>query len=267
MIKNQITERSLNRMRKTMIVFLIVALVFAINSVCKKQKGPLPDLYVEDISCLGGNIYVVLGNQGEGPLPEGRIALASLYIDGTTQEDIVLQEASSTAQGGIAQPNGKSYYLIPYDVSKPVRVDVYIDYNEEIRESNEENNSKEGIYIGPCLLPDLAVKEIYLDGNCNVIVTVENIGPGSVPKHVWRLEEEAECTLRLICNEEEWCQVTVLDFDPSQELEPVTGIAVFPSDLKISEESAVTAIIDCSYMIQEQNEENNTKSVVLKCDS
>jgi subtilase family serine protease len=48
-------------------------------------------------------------------------------------------------------------------------------------------------------------------------------------------------------------------------LAPVDGEAVFPSELEITEESTVTVVIDCVDLINEQNEENNTKSKVLNC--
>lgn len=60
---------------------------------------------------------------------------------------------------------------------------------------------------------------------------------------------------------------TILEFDPGKELQPVTGIAVFPTGLKLTEEeSAISAVLDCMDMIKEQNEENNTKSVILRCE-
>lgn len=252
-------------MKKKVLIFVLSGILFGgIGPACKKQSTLLPDLVVDDISCLGGNIYVTVKNQGEGTLPDNWISLASLYLDGVVQEDILLNRPSFTSGEGIAEPNGLSGYLLPFDVSAPVRVDVYLDYNSEIREANEDNNKKESVYIGPCLLPDLRVQDIYLDENSQVIVTVENIGPGTFPLNAWLDGRGPECTLRVTKDDEEFCRRKLIEFDPDKELAPVTGMAVFPTGLVVTDEATVTAAIDCSDLISEQNEENNVKTVILK---
>jgi len=242
----------------------IVILLTGTTAVCKIQKGALPDLVTKDISCMGGNLYITVENQGEGSLPEGWISLASLYLDGIVQEDILLNKPSSTSDGGISEPKGISNYLLSYDVSATVRVDFFLDYNDEIKESDEQNNQIESLYIGPCLLPDLRVRDIYLDEDSQVVAVIENVGPGNFPLKSWVENQEPECILRIINNEEEFCARSIFEFDPDKALENVEGIAVFPTGLTINEESTVTAIIDCSDMIKEQNKENNVKTVVLQ---
>jgi hypothetical protein len=244
-------------------ILLTTVLISVTLSSCRKQQESLPDLVVEDISCMGGNLYITVQNQGDGSLPENWISLASLYLDGVVQEDILLNKPSFTADGGISEPKGISSYLLSYDVSAAVRVDFYLDYNDEIKESDEENNRLESLYIGPCLLPDLRIRDIYLDEDSQVVVVVENIGPGNFPLKSWIEDQEPECKLRIINNKEEFCVRSIFEFDPNKALENVEGVAVFPTGLKISEESAVTAIIDCSDMIEEQNKENNVKTVIL----
>lgn len=252
-------------MKRTMWIILLIGIWMAgISPACKKEQGVLPDLVVEDISCMGGNLYITVKNQGEGPIPENGISLASLSLDGVVQQDILLNEPSFTAKGGITEPNGISSYLLPFDISASMRIDLYLDYNDEIEESNEENNQVEGLYIGPCLLPDLRVQDIYLDDDSQVVVVVENIGPGNLPLKSWIEGQQPECILRVIKNEEEFCVREIFEFDPEKQLEPVTGMAVFPTGLEITEESTVTAIIECSEMIKEQNKENNVKTVILK---
>ncbi len=253
--------------RMTWIFFLSAILLIGISPSCKKQEeeqAVLPDLVIEDISCMGGNLYITLENRGEGSAVLNGESLASLYLDGVAQEEFLLSEPTTTARGGISKPNGRSSYLLSSEIAAPVRVDVYIDFNEKIKESDEANNQAEGLYIGPCLLPDLRIKDIYLDEDSQVVVTVENIGPGTFPLKAWLEEEQPECFLRVIRNDEEFCTRNIMEFDPDKELEPAEGVAVFPTGLKITEESTVTAIVDCSDMIKEQNKENNVKTVVLK---
>ncbi len=66
--------------------------------------------------------------------------LASLYLDGIAQEDILLNEPTATTKGGISEPNGRSIYLMSSEIAATVKVDLYIDYNDKIRESDENNN-------------------------------------------------------------------------------------------------------------------------------
>jgi len=253
---------------KSLLVILVSILLVASFSCQKKaeeeQAPELPDLFIENVSCMGDSLYISVGNQG-GAIQENWTGLMSLYIDGASQEDILLTQPSSVSEGGIAESGGSSHYQLAYSVSKAIRVDIYVDYTNEIEESNEDNNELENEYIGPCELPDLKVEDIYLDENCRVMVLVKNAGPGEVPSQVWSVRDIQECTLKLYLNDKEWCQRSFIDFDPDEALSLVGGEAVFPSELEITEESTVTAVIDCVDMIKEQNEENNTKSKVLNC--
>ncbi len=259
-------------MKKQWILITFAGLLLIAAGACQQQEEPaveteaLPDLTVVDASCMGGNLYITVGNQGEAGLPEDWNSLMSLYVDGANQQDILLSQPSNTEKGGIAEPGGISNYLIPYDIPQPVRIDLYVDYGEDIDESNEENNALENEYVGPCLLPDLTIDDIYLDENCQVVVVVKNLGPGSVPQQLWRVKEIPECTLKLFVNEEEYCMRSFFEFDPEERLAPVEGIAAFPSDLKITEESTVTATIDCMDIVNEQNMENNTKTKTMTCE-
>ncbi|MBS3819640.1 hypothetical protein KGY73_09090 [bacterium] len=258
-------------MKKISVWIFVSAFILCLGISCtQKEEKPeseaLPDLSVQDVACMGEDLYLTLENQGQGSLPESWTSLASLYINGTRQADIILGQPTSVTRGGIKKPGGMSHYLIPHDISNPIRVDVYVDYNNKIEESHEENNALENIYIGPCLLPDLSIEEIYLNEECEVVVVIENKGPGRIPENIWALEQEPECTLSIFVNEEKQVQVKAKDFDPRQDLHPTLGKAAFTSGVKISgEESTVAATIDCSGIIKEQNEDNNTKSVMLSC--
>lgn len=259
-------------MKKISLWSFVLVLTLGIGISCAQKEeeaeaAGLPDLSVQDVSCMGGNLYLSVENQGSSSLPESWTSLASLYIDGTRQTDILLGQPTSVTRGGINQPGGLSHYLIPHDIPRAIRVDVYVDYNDKIEESNEDNNELETVYIGPCLLPDLSIEEVYVDENCEVVVVIENKGPGRMPENIWALEQEPECTLSVFVNEERRCQVSAKEFDPRHDLHPTLGKAAFSSGVKINEgeDSTVTATVDCSGIIKEQNEDNNTKSVVLNC--
>lgn len=112
--------------RTTWIILLIGIWMAGMSSACKKEQGALPDLVVEDISCMGGNLYITVKNQGEGSLQKDWFSLASLYLDGVVQKDILLNKPSFTSHGGISEPDGISGYLLPFDISAAMRIDFYI---------------------------------------------------------------------------------------------------------------------------------------------
>jgi len=255
--------------KKCCLILLVTSLILLLSCHFQEKKKDLslPDLYVKDISCMGGNLYLTIGNKGHAPLPENWTGLASLYIDGVIQDDILLPHPTSRTKGGLEKPGGESHYLIPFDVSSSIRVDVYVDYTDEIREANEKNNSLENVYVGPCLLPDLSIDEIYLNDDCEVVVVVENKGPGRIPLNIWTIEEEPECLLTIFLNDRQWSVSVASEFDPRRDLHYPLGKAAFPTHLKITQKAIVTAQIDCSNIIHEQDEENNVKTVVLECPS
>lgn len=258
-------------MKKQWVLIGLAGVLLIAAGACRQQEEPagvtaLPDLMAADVSCMGGNIYITVKNQGDGGLPDDWHSLMALYIEGTAQQDILLSSPTRTEKGGISEPGGISHYLIPYDVPQPLRLDIYVDYTEEIDESDEKNNSLENVYIGPCLLPNLAVEDIYLNENCRVVVVIKNLGPGSLPQQLWTIKDVPECTLKILVDKEEYVARAVFEFDPQQALAPVEGTAVFPSDLEITEESAVTAVIECMDIVREQDQVNNTLTKILSCD-
>ena len=46
---------------RTSLVFLGFILLIGMTLSCKKEEVPLPDLYVDDISCMGTNLYLTIG--------------------------------------------------------------------------------------------------------------------------------------------------------------------------------------------------------------
>lgn len=255
------------KLKRRAVRYLLALAIPALSTTCSQPESTtgLPDLIVDDVSCMGGNLYMTIKNNGKAPLPEGWTALATLYVDGYLQEDIFLRSATSRTNGGIEQPGGQSHYLIPYDISSPVRVDIYLDYAETIDEENDDNNSLESIYVGPCVLPDLNIEDIYLDEECQVMVVIENRGPGRIPHNVWILDEEPQCVLTVFIDDKKRSSTMAHEFDPREDLHPVLGKAVFPTGLKLERKSTVKAVIDCSDIIQEQDESNNVKTVTLEC--
>ena len=131
----------------------------------------LPDLIVEKIECRADNkLWVTIKNIGSGAIPTGWKALGEAYFDGIKKGNFDLTYPTSTLNGGIENPGGSSTYFTNWDVTTEVRVRVVVDFTNEIKESNEQNNSREE-KVKPAVtkLPDLLIEEIKCDRDNNRI--------------------------------------------------------------------------------------------------
>ena len=249
-------------MRKKLAIFSVLGLIVFLNATCSKGG---PDLTVKSIECREGKLFFSLVNEGNRPLPDDWVALASLYIDGDVQEDVVLNEPTAIKDGGIPEPGGASEFLTVFDIDKIIRVDLYVDYTKEIEETDEENNSAENVYIEPCDLPDLVIESMSLNEDCYVVVKVANQGKVSLPVTVWDVDDEENCGLTLFMGEKEWGKKRLWEIDPTQSLDVPGGSVSYTSELKVDGQADITAEIDAMGMIYESDEENNRKKESLTC--
>lgn len=112
------------------------------NCLTEVWTQNLPDLIVEKIECGSNNkLAVTIKNQGIGALPAGWVALAEVYFNQQQMGFFDLGNPASTTGGGIGNPGGSSYYLLPWDSTGQVAAYVYADYTNSTTESNEQNNS------------------------------------------------------------------------------------------------------------------------------
>jgi hypothetical protein len=143
------------------------------------EEEKLPDLIVEKIECrTDSKLWVTVKNIGSGAIPSGWKALGEVYFAGIKKGNFDLTYPTSTLNGGIENPDGSSTYFTNWDVTAEVRVRVVVDFTNEIKESNEQNNSREEI-ISPVVrkLPDLVIVEIICDReNGRIGYVIKNIG-------------------------------------------------------------------------------------------
>jgi hypothetical protein len=99
-----------------------------------------------------------------------------------------MDKPTSKENGGLDKPGGVSFYLTPYPVEEIRRVDIALDYADVIRETHEDDNIRNGLYVAPCSLPDLVVEEVALDENCFLTLKLKNQGQGPIPKKAWSEE-------------------------------------------------------------------------------
>jgi hypothetical protein len=251
-------------MKKTLLFSSAIFAAILLAGGCSGPKG-LPDLDVEEVGCLDGVLFLKLINHGPGPMPEGWSALASIYLDGVHREDILMEKPTSKVEGGLDKPGGVSLYLTPYSIEEIVRADVVLDYTDAVKESHEDDNIRNSLYVAPCSLPDLVVEEVALDENCFVTVRLKNQGNGAVPKKAWSEEFFEYCGLSLYVGDKQWACIPFLAIDPRHALEAAGGSLSFRTELKISGETAVTAIVDSTENLSELEEQNNKSVATLSC--
>ncbi len=104
----------------------------------------LPDLVVAKIECGEGNkLSITIKNNGPGSLLAGWNASAEAYFNGQSKGVFSLQNPTSSLNGGISVPGGSYTYLLSWDIVAPTLVRCVVDINNNIREENEQNNSRE----------------------------------------------------------------------------------------------------------------------------
>lgn len=111
--------------------------------------------------------------------------------------------------------------------------------------------------------PDLVVDRIYLNQAGNIVVDIRNAGPGALPDTAYRSTESfAACFVIMI-------GVQFVDFatlwaaDPDRILRNPGGTITYTSPIRIQEPTAVRVWMDITEQVEEANEGNNIKQVLL----
>ncbi|MCX6087756.1 MAG: hypothetical protein NTV78_01105 [Caldiserica bacterium] len=216
----------------------------------------LPDLIVENIQCSGDNkLSVTIKNNSSEVLPGGWTASAEVYFDGTKKGTFNLKNPTSTLGGGIEKANGSSTYITEWNINASTMVKVVADSANGIKESNEQNNSKE-VRIEPCVvkLSDLVISDLWNEGDY-IYYKIKNTGEGMAGSD----STGNPCSALFIENVQvaEDCLPSALS--PGQELERhfvYNWAATPPEDL-------VKVCADLQRKIIETNENNNCREEIL----
>jgi hypothetical protein len=115
-----------------------------------------PDLVITNIYCSQKNLAFVVKNQGSGYFTKSVIGKyrtnVKVWISPPGNENIIdldsLKEVHKT-EGGVTHPGGSSSFVTPIEIGTESFVEITIDPDNRIRESNE-NNNVYGRRIGPC---------------------------------------------------------------------------------------------------------------------
>lgn len=115
--------------------------------------------------------------------------------------------------------------------------------------------------------PDLAIKSIATNAGCQIVVTVGNNGPGSVPDAVWTTKSAASSGVNLTINGAAASGGAIWSFDPGKSLKPSGGNATYTSASTVKGTATVMAAVDQTGQVAEGNEGNNSMTTSLTCGS
>ena len=111
---------------------------------------------------------------------------------------------------------------------------------------------------------DLAVTQVALNRQKQIVVTVVNTGQSKLPPGLWKASGTKACTLNLKINGKQWGGVSLKGLDPQKRLTKPGGQAVYINkSYKVNDRVRVTATIDALSTFAETNEKNNRKTVRL----
>jgi hypothetical protein len=112
--------------------------------------------------------------------------------------------------------------------------------------------------------PDLVVDKITLNPSGNIVVQIRNAGPGPLPDSAWRSTESFAACFVIMIGVQFVDYATLWAADPNRALKDPGGSITYTSPVRIQEPTAVGVWVDVTEQIEEANEGNNIKQVLLK---
>ena len=112
--------------------------------------------------------------------------------------------------------------------------------------------------------PDLVVDKIYLNPAGNIAVDIRNAGPGPLPDTAYRSTESFAACFVIMIGVQFVDYATLWAADPNRALRNPGGTVTYTSPIKITEPTAVRVWMDITEQVDEANEGNNIKQVLLK---
>jgi hypothetical protein len=112
--------------------------------------------------------------------------------------------------------------------------------------------------------PDLVVDKITLNPSGNIVVEIRNAGPGPMPDTAWRSTESFAACFVIMIGVQFVDYATIWAADPNRVLKNPGGSITYTSPIKILEPTTVRVWMDITEQVEEANEGNNIKQVLLK---
>ncbi len=111
---------------------------------------------------------------------------------------------------------------------------------------------------------DLAVESIRLDGKGFITVAVKNVGDSFLPLAVWTEKGPRSTSILLEIDGKSWGGVTIWAIDPERTLRRPGSRIVYTSNYRVTRPVKVRAVVDKTRQLNEKDERNNVKEVVLQ---
>ncbi|MGE5789966.1 MAG: hypothetical protein ACM33C_03785 [Syntrophaceae bacterium] len=112
--------------------------------------------------------------------------------------------------------------------------------------------------------PDLVVDRITLNPSGNIVVEIRNAGPGPLPDTAYRSTESFAACFVIMIGVQFVDYATLWAADPNRALKNPGGTITYVSPIKIQEPTALRVWVDITEQVEEANEGNNIKQVLLK---
>ncbi len=112
--------------------------------------------------------------------------------------------------------------------------------------------------------PDLVVDKITLNPSGNIVVEIRNAGPGPLPDTAYRSTESFAACFVIMIGVQFVDYATLWAADPNRALKNPGGTITYVSPIIIQEPTAVRVWVDITEQVEEANEGNNIKQVLLK---
>ena len=112
--------------------------------------------------------------------------------------------------------------------------------------------------------PDLVVDKIALNPSGNIVVVIRNAGPGPLPESAYRSTESFAACFVIMIGVEFVDYATLWAADPDRALKNPGGSVTYESTIRITQPTAVRVWMDITEQVEEANEGNNIKQVLLK---
>ena len=111
--------------------------------------------------------------------------------------------------------------------------------------------------------PDLVVDRVSLNQAGNIVVDIRNAGPGPLPDAAYRSTESFAACFVLMIGVQFVDFATLWAADPGRILRNPGGTITYTSPIRIQEPTAVRVWMDITEQVEEANEGNNIKQVLL----
>ncbi len=142
---------------------------------------PLPDLTITDLFVNSKKrLVVTIANIGNSPFPIG-FGNLKIFLDGQVKESYGLNRLSDQPS---LQPNEDITLTTPLTLRGRREVKAYVETGQAVKESNKENNDLEKILEGLPPGADIAIRDLDLTDDFELIIILANAGEVDLRKGV-----------------------------------------------------------------------------------